>query len=229
MTVEWKISNNLVLYEDAVCFMENRVDGIINGTKKELIWLLEHPLIYTSGTSAKTKDLLNPYNLPVYDSKRGGQYTFHGPGQRVVYIMLDLNKYGRDVRGFVKKLENWIIHVLSKFNLKGFTRSDRIGVWVNGSNTSLGGLDKSNEYKIAAIGIRLRKWVSFHGISINVNPDLTYYKGIVPCGIKDYGITSFNNLGLTTTMEEVDYHIKASFQKCFHNSGKSPQFEKKLE
>ena len=229
MTVEWKISNSLVLYEDAVCFMENRVNGIINGTEKELIWLLEHPPIYTSGTSAKTKDLLNKHNLPVYVSKRGGQYTFHGPGQRVVYIMLDLNKYGRDVRGFVKKLENWIIHILSKFNLKGFTRSDRIGVWVNEPNKSLGGMDKSNEYKIAAIGIRLRKWVSFHGISINVNPDLSYYEGIVPCGIKDYGITSFNNLGLTTTMEEVDNHIKTSFQKCFYNLGKSPQLEKKLE
>jgi lipoyl(octanoyl) transferase len=137
--------------------------------------------------------------------------------------MLDLNKYGRDVRGFVKKLENWIIHVLSKFNLKGFTRSDRIGVWVNGPNTSLGGMDKSNEYKIAAIGIRLRKWVSFHGISINVNPDLTYYEGIVPCGIKEHGVTSFNHLGLSTSMKEVDHCLKTSFQDYFSNLGKSPQ------
>ena len=223
MTVEWKISNSLVLYEDAVCFMENRVNGIINGTEKELIWLLEHPPIYTSGTSANTKDLLNNYNLPVYDSKRGGQYTFHGPGQRVVYIMLDLNKYGRDVREFVKKLENWIIHVLTSFNLKGFTRSDRIGVWVKGPKTSLGIIDKSNEYKIAAIGIRLRKWVSFHGISINVNPDLTYYEGIVPCGIKEHGVTSFNHLGLSASMKEVDLCLKSSFHEYFSDLGKSPQ------
>lgn len=223
MPVEWKLSENLVLYEDAVSFMESRVDGIIKGTEKELVWLLEHPPIYTSGTSAKSKDLLNSHNLPVYDSKRGGQYTFHGPGQRVVYVMLDLNKHGRDVRKFVKKLENWIIHVLSNFNLNGFTRADRIGVWVDGPGTSPGGIHKTNEYKIAAIGIRLRKWVSFHGISINVNPDLTYYDGIVPCGIKEHGVTSFNNLGLSASMKEVDDHLKTSFQEHFSNLSKSPQ------
>ena len=218
MTVEWKISNSLVLYEDAVCFMENRVNGIINGTEKELIWLLEHPPIYTSGTSAKTKDLLNNYNLPVYDSKRGGQYTFHGPGQRVVYIMLDLNKYGRDVREFVKKLENWIIHVLSTFNLKGFTRSDRIGVWVKGPKISLGGVDKSNEYKIAAIGIRLRKWVSFHGISINLEPELEHFSGIVPCGISEHGMTSLVDLGLPVTIEDLDLALKRCFGQIFPNT-----------
>ena len=215
MTIEWKTSINAVPYEEALLFMENRVNEIIKGKQKELIWLLEHPPIYTSGTSSKTEDLFNPKNLPVYEAKRGGQYTFHGPGQRIVYVMLDLNKRGRDVRKFVKNLENWIIHTLSHFDIEGFTRHNRIGVWVKRPEKPLSKQGVICEEKIAAVGIRLRKWVCFHGISINVNPELSYYKGIVPCGISDHGVTSMKDLGKHTTLKELDKILKKSFNLYF--------------
>lgn len=215
MTIEWKTSINAVPYEEALLFMENRVNEIIKGKQKELIWLLEHPPIYTSGTSSKTEDLFNPKNLPVYEAKRGGQYTFHGPGQRIVYVMLDLNKRGRDVRKFVKNLEDWIIYTLLHFDIEGFTRHNRIGVWVKRPEKPTSKQGVICEEKIAAIGIRLRKWVSFHGISINVNPELSYYKGIVPCGISDYGVTSMKDLGKHTTLKELDKIFKKSFNLYF--------------
>ena len=215
MSVEWKISDTLISYTDAIRFMEDRVESIINGEKAELIWLLEHPPIYTSGTSSEKKDLFNQFNLPVFEAKRGGQYTFHGPGQRVVYVMLDLNKRGKDVRKFVKMLEAWIINVLSTFDLDSFVDPDRIGVWVDKKSKITNLASTNNECKIAAIGIRLKKWVSFHGLSINVNPDLKYFSGIVPCGISDYGVTSFEDLGHTISMNEIDLSLKRSFKNYF--------------
>ena len=215
MTIEWKTSTNVVPYEKALSFMEDRVDGIIRGEQNELIWALEHPPIYTSGTSSKKEDLLNPKNLPVYEAKRGGQYTYHGPGQRVIYVMLNLNKRGRDLRKFVKNLENWIIYTLSDFEIEGFTRHDRIGVWVKRPEKPSSIKTDVCEEKIAAVGIRLRKWVSFHGISVNVDPELNYYEGIVPCGISDYGVTSMRDLGKNVTIEEIDKSFKKSFSLAF--------------
>jgi len=215
MTIEWKTSSKVIPYDEALSFMEKRVDSIVKGEQTELIWFLEHPPIYTSGTSSKKQDLFNHKNLPVYNAKRGGQYTFHGPGQRIVYVMLNLNKRGRDLRKFVKNLENWIILSLSDLNIEGFTRSDRIGVWVKRHDKPLTEAGNICEEKIAAIGIRLRKWVSFHGMSINVNPDLNYYDGIVPCGINDFRVTSMEDLGIDVSFKELDEKIKKSFNLAF--------------
>lgn len=209
--VEWKTSDTLVDYDTAVAFMEHRVQQIHNGTADELIWLLEHPPLYTAGTSARPEDLTDPDRFPVYQSARGGQYTYHGPGQRVVYVMLDLNKRGKDVRAFVKSLEDWVIAALAEFNVKGEIREGRVGVWVRRDDKPLTATGAKPEDKVAAIGIRLRKWVSFHGISINVDPDLDHFGGIVPCGISEHGVTSLVGLGLPVTLGDVDVALRTSF------------------
>lgn len=213
--VEWKISDGLTDYEEAVRVMEQRVQEIANGTADELIWLLEHPPLYTAGTSAKVDDLLEPDRFPVYSSKRGGQYTYHGPGQRVIYVMLDLNKRGRDVRAFVKSLENWVIACLEQFNIKGHIRDGRVGVWVERPDKPLNPDGTLHEDKIAAIGIRLKKWVSYHGISINVEPNLEHFDGIVPCGISQYGVTSLVDLGLPVEFNDVDTTLQHTFYNIF--------------
>ena len=213
--IEWKTSDGLVPYDEAVTFMEARAAAIAAGEASECIWLLEHPPLYTAGTSAKPDDLTDPDRFPVYPSKRGGQYTYHGPGQRVVYVMLDVGKRGHDVRRFVQDLEAWVIAALAEFNVTGEIRCGRVGVWVQRpekTRTASGGVA---EDKVAAIGIRLRKWVSFHGISINVEPDLDHFSGIVPCGITDYGVTSLVDLGLPVTMADVDGALRRSFEQVF--------------
>ena len=213
--MEWKISEGLIPYEDALTFMENRVAAISAGEADECLWLLEHPPLYTAGTSAQRQDLVDPDRFPVYEAKRGGQYTYHGPGQRVVYVMLDLNRRTKDVRAFVKQLEEWVIATLDRFNVKGEIREGRVGVWVTRPEKPLSVTGQPAEDKIAAIGIRLRKWVSFHGISINVEPDLEHFKGIVPCGISEHGVTSLVDLGLPVTMDDLDVALKASFEDVF--------------
>lgn len=213
--VEWITSDGLTEYADAVAFMEDRAAKIADGSADEAIWLVEHPALYTAGTSAKIEDLTDPNRFPVYDSKRGGQYTYHGPGQRVAYVMLDVAKRGKDVRCFVRQLEDWVIATLGEFNVTGDIRDGRVGVWVDRMDKPLRADDKPQEDKIAAIGIRLRKWVSFHGISINVEPDLEHFSGIVPCGITEHGITSLVDLGLPVTMDDVDVALRRSFQGVF--------------
>ena len=213
--MEWITTDGLTDYEEALAFMENRVAGIINGAAAECVWLLEHPPLYTSGTSAKAVDLVDPNRFPVYDARRGGEYTYHGPGQRVVYVMLDVGKRGRDVRKFVKDLEYWIIATLDTFNVKGEIRDGRVGVWVQRHDKPLQADGSVAEDKIAALGIRLRKWVSFHGLSINVEPDLTHFDGIVPCGIRDHGVTSLVDLGLPVSMADLDVALKSSFEAQF--------------
>ena len=199
--------------------MEARADAISAGDADELIWLVEHPPLYTAGTSAKRDDLLDPDRFPVYDSKRGGQYTYHGPGQRVVYVMLDLNKRGRDIRQFVKSLETWVIETLATFNVKGEIREGRVGVWVERPEKPAPITGGVAEDKIAAIGIRLKKWVSYHGISINVDPYLDHFDGIVPCGISTFGVTSLVDLGLPVTMDDVDTALQTAFHTVFDPKG----------
>jgi len=217
--VEWKITDGLTDYADAVRVMEARADAISAGDADELIWLVEHPPLYTAGTSAKRDDLLDPDRFPVYDSKRGGQYTYHGPGQRVVYVMLDLNKRGRDIRQFVKSLETWVIETLATFNVKGEIREGRVGVWVERPEKPAPITGGVAEDKIAAIGIRLKKWVSYHGISINVDPHLDHFDGIVPCGISTFGVTSLVDLGLPVTMDDVDAALQTAFHTVFDPKG----------
>jgi len=206
--IDWRISDRLVDYDAAVAAMEQRAAAIRVGEAPELIWLLQHPPLYTGGTSADPADLFNPAGLPVYRSGRGGQYTYHGPGQRVVYVLLDLKKRGADVRRFVTDLEEWIIATLWRFNLRGVVRPDRVGVWIE--------RDGGREEKIAAIGIRIRRWVSYHGLAINLDPDLAYFDGIVPCGIHEHGVTSFAALGLTTSMAELDGELQNCFLEKFN-------------
>ncbi|WP_170324565.1 lipoyl(octanoyl) transferase LipB [Ruegeria arenilitoris] len=213
--MEWKITDGLTDYNEAVAFMEARVAAIAAGEAEECVWLLEHPPLYTAGTSARIEDLTDPDRFPVYEAKRGGEYTYHGPGQRVAYVMLDLNKRGKDVRGFVKKLENWVIAALAEFNVQGEIRDGRVGVWVRRDDKPLTATGQPAEDKIAAIGLRLRKWVSFHGISINVEPDLEHFSGIVPCGITEHGVTSLVDLGLPVTMADVDVALQKTFADCF--------------
>jgi len=214
--VDWAISEALVDYEFAVTVMEERARAIRDDGAAELIWLLEHPPLYTAGTSANVSDLREPERFPVFDAGRGGQYTYHGPGQRVAYIMLDVSKRGRDVRKFVLDLEHWIIATLGAFNIKAETREGRVGVWVD--RTQSGG--PLREDKIAAIGIRLRRWVSFHGISLNVEPDLDHFGGITPCGIDEHGlgVTSLLDLGWPVSLGEVDTALRASFERVFEVS-----------
>lgn len=211
--VEWIISNGLTGYEKAVEVMEHRVAAIRNGSENEAIWLVEHPPLYTAGTSAKDSDLLDA-RFPVFPTGRGGQYTYHGPGQRVVYVMLDLNRRGRDVRRFVSWLEHWVIATLAEFNVTGELRDGRVGVWVPRPEMPPLPDGTMREDKIAAIGVKLRRWVSFHGISINVEPDLAHYSGIVPCGINGHGVTSLVDLGLPVEMGDLDLALK----KSFHNA-----------
>ena len=213
--VEWFISKGLTDYRESEIFMEARAKEIWKGHKPETIWLVEHPPLYTAGSSAKESDLISPGRFPVYSTKRGGQYTYHGPGQRVVYVMLDLNKRGKDVRAFVKNLENWIIGTLESFNIRGEIRDDRVGVWVQRPEKPKSLDGKICEDKIAAVGIRLRKWVSFHGISINVEPNIEHFSGIVPCGIADHGVTSLVDLGLPVTMTDLDVELANKFKEIF--------------
>jgi len=213
--VQWEISDGKVDYNIALEKMDNYVQKIISGEADEKIWLLEHPSLYTAGTSANKKDLVEPNRFPVFETKRGGQYTYHGPGQRVVYVMLDLNKRGKDVKKFVENLETWIIHTLAEFNVVGQSRSGRVGIWVERPDKpkNINGLIE--EEKIAAIGVRLRKWITFHGLSINLDPDLSHFQGIVPCGIKKHGVTSLVDLGLPVSMTDLDIALKKNFSKVF--------------
>jgi len=213
--VNWTHSDTVVEYPDAVTRMETHVDRMILGQAAEEIWLLEHPALYTAGTSANIADLTDPDRFPVYQSRRGGQYTYHGPGQRVAYVMLDLNKRGRDVRQFVWQLEEWVIQTLGEFNVTGERRAGRVGVWVVRHDKSLTAAGTPPEDKIAAIGVRLRKWTSFHGICINLEPDLSHYSGIVPCGIAEHGVTSLVDLGLPVTMDDLDLALKRCFERVF--------------
>jgi lipoyl(octanoyl) transferase len=209
LNVEWAVSPGHTPYEAAVSFMESRASAIADGYAPELVWLLEHPPLYTAGTSAKAEDLLSPNRFPVHPSGRGGEYTYHGPGQRVAYVMLDLTKRGRDVRKFVSQLEQWLIETASMYEVVAGKRDGRVGVWVNGSN--------SHEDKIAAIGIRLRRWVSFHGIAFNVAPNLDHFEGITPCGISNplYGVTSLAALGKNSEMETFDFNLRLAFGTIF--------------
>lgn len=209
---EWIVAEGLVPYPDAVAFMEARASAIAAGEARECIWLVEHPPLYTAGVSAKEADLIAPERFPVFTTARGGQYTYHGPGQRVVYVMLDLNRRRKDVRLFVEALAQWVIDTLWRFNVEGHIRPGRVGVWVERKDK---GYSPLSEDKIAAIGIKLRRWVSFHGISLNVEPDLSHFGGIVPCGITEHGVTSLLDLGLPVTMDDVDYALRMSFEAIF--------------
>ena len=212
---EWITTPGLTGFRTAEAFMEDRAARIAAGEADECIWLVEHPPLYTAGTSAKSTDLIDPTRFEVFETRRGGQYTYHGPGQRVVYVMLDVAARGRDVRCFVQYLEDWVIATLDQFNVRGELRPGRVGVWVTRPDKPSGATGQLHEDKIAAIGIRLRKWVSFHGISINVAPDLEHFSGIVPCGIKDHGVTSLVDLGLPVTMADLDVALKRSFDLVF--------------
>ena len=207
----WAVSRGLVAYLDAVAAMEARAAAIAEGRAGELVWLLEHPPLYTAGVSAKAGDLLEPDRFPVFASGRGGQYTYHGPGQRVAYVMLDLTRRQRDVRGFVAALEAWMIGALGRVGVTGEVRPGRVGVWV--ARRTPGGL--LQEDKIAAIGVKLRRWVSFHGVSLNVAPDLDHFGGIVPCGVTAHGVTSLADLGLSVSLDGADAALRASFAEVF--------------
>ncbi|NOX83059.1 MAG: lipoyl(octanoyl) transferase LipB [Alphaproteobacteria bacterium] len=213
--VQWAVSSGYVGYEEAVSTMEARAAAIRAGDAPELVWLLEHPPLYTAGTGAKPGDLLAPDRFPVFKASRGGQYTYHGPGQRVAYVMLDLEQRGKDIRRFVFGLEEWIIETLAAFNVRGERREGRVGVWVD--RTAPGG--QLREDKIAAIGVRIRRWVSFHGISINVEPELSHFTGITPCGIDEagLGVTSLVDLGLPATLDDMDAALKSAFEEIFSN------------
>ena len=213
--VQWEITEDKVDYETALAKMDNHVEKMIQGQAGEKIWLLEHPPLYTAGTSADRQDLVEPNRFPVFETKRGGQYTYHGPGQRVVYVMLDLNKRGKDVKKFVKNLESWITLTLSEFNVTGQSRDGRVGIWVERPDKPLKNNGALEEDKIAAIGVRLRKWVTLHGLSINLDPDLSHFQGIVPCGIREHGVTSLVDLGLPVSMHDLDNALKKSFSEVF--------------
>lgn len=202
---EWIVNPGLLPYPEAVAFMEDRAEKIAAREANEMVWLVEHPPIYTAGTSAKESDLLDT-RFPVFATGRGGQYTYHGPGQRVGYVMLDLTRRKKDVRAFVQDLEEWLIQTLALFNVKGERREGRVGIWVARG---------SREDKIAAIGVRVRRWVTFHGVSLNVDPDLSHFDGIVPCGIREHGVTSLADLGLPVTMADVDVNLKTAFRQVF--------------
>ncbi|MDF2813550.1 MAG: lipoate-protein ligase [Microvirga sp.] len=208
--VEWVIAEGLTGYEEAVAFMEVRAAAIAEGRAREMVWLVEHPPLYTAGTSAQDSDLVEPDRFPVHRSGRGGQYTYHGPGQRVAYVMLDLSRRQQDLRRYVAALEAWLIASLDQFNIRGERRDDRVGVWVRRPDRAEGAEDK-----IAAIGIRVRRWVSFHGISLNVEPDLGHFSGIVPCGVSQHGVTSLVDLGIPVSMPEVDAVLRRTFETTF--------------
>ncbi len=207
LPVEWKISDQPVTYPAACATMEARVADILDGSAPELTWLLEHPPLYTAGTSAQAADLLSSNRLPVYETGRGGQYTYHGPGQRVVYVLQDLGRRDHDLRAHIWRLEEWLIRTLARFSVLGERRQGRVGIWVVQPDGS--------EAKIAAIGVRVRRWVTFHGVALNIVPDLTHYQGIVPCGLAGYDVTSLAALGLSVTMAEVDQALHESFAPVF--------------
>jgi lipoyl(octanoyl) transferase len=205
--IEWRVADGLVAYDEAVAEMEQRIAAIRDGTAPERVWLLEHPPLYTAGTSARPEDLLEPQRLPVYRSGRGGQYTYHGPGQRVAYVMLDLGRRDRDVRCHVWRLEEWMIRTLARLNVRGERRDGRVGIWVAGGD--------GREEKIGAIGVRVRHWVSYHGVALNVDPELDHFRGIVPCGVSEHGVTSLARLGIAASMAEVDIALRATFDGVF--------------
>jgi len=213
--VEWKKSEGLVEFDQSLNWMEKRASQIYTGEKPECVWLLEHPEIYTAGTSAKDSDLKDPNRFPVKKTNRGGQYTYHGPGQRIAYVLLNLNVRGKDVKKYVHNLELWAIKTLSKYDILGETRNGRVGIWVQRPEKPFLTNGAAPEDKIAAIGVRLRKWVTFHGLSINFNPELSHFDGIVPCGISEHGITSLTDLGVKTTIDELDKNLKESFEEIF--------------
>ncbi|MGK9166437.1 lipoyl(octanoyl) transferase LipB [Inquilinus limosus] len=203
---DWRIDDGAVPYPEALAAMEARVAAIRAGTAPELVWLLEHPSLYTAGTSAQDGDLLMPDRFPVYRTGRGGQYTYHGPGQRVGYVMVDLKRRNPDVRAYVHSLEEWLIRALARFQVKGERREGRVGIWVERDGV---------EKKIAAIGVRVRQWVTFHGVALNVDPDLSHFAGIVPCGLAQYGVTSLVDLGLPVTMADVDLALREAWDEVF--------------
>jgi lipoyl(octanoyl) transferase len=205
--IEWRLNPAVVAYPEAIAEMERRVAAIRAGAAPELVWLLEHPPLYTAGASARDEELLEPGRFPVHRSGRGGRYTYHGPGQRVVYVMLDLARRGEDVHCYVHHLEEWGIRTLARFGISGERRPGRVGIWV--ASTGVG------EAKIAAIGVRVRRWVTYHGMAINIDPDLDHYRGIVPCGIAEYGVTSLAALGVAATMADVDAALRATFAEAF--------------
>lgn len=215
--VEWWVAPDVAPYTLALDAMKSRAAQIAAGEASEAVWLLEHPPLYTAGTSAKAQDLLDATRFPVYEAGRGGQYTYHGPGQRVAYTMLDLRQRGRDVRRYVNTLEQWVIDTLAQFNIAGERRRERIGVWVSRPDRGTGAEDK-----IAAIGVRVSKWVSFHGIALNVSPDLAHYQGIVPCGILDHGVTSFEDLGQLVSLPEADIVLRTRFEALFGPTRNAP-------
>ncbi|AJY46994.1 lipoyl(octanoyl) transferase LipB [Martelella endophytica] len=218
--VRWRVSEGLTPYPEALAFMEAEVERISAGDADELVWLVEHPPLYTGGTSAEAADLLMPDRFPVYQTGRGGEYTYHGPGQRVAYLMLDLKRRRRDVRAFVTAIEETIIRTLGAMNVRGERREDRVGVWVQRPERPPLPDGSMAEDKIAAIGIRLRRWVSFHGLAINVEPELEHFGGIVPCGISGYGVTSLVDLGLPVTIEDVDIRLREAFEEVFGATAK---------
>ncbi len=205
LPADWQTAEKPVAYEEAVRAMEERVRAIREDGARDLVWLIEHPPLYTAGTSANPKDLINK-TFPVHTTGRGGQYTYHGPGQRIAYVMLDLQKRGCDLRRYICDLEEWMILALKDFGVKGARRKGRVGIWVETGDS---------EAKIAAIGVRVRKWVTFHGVAINLDPDLSHYNGIVPCGIKEYGVTSLAKLGATATMADLDAALHRNWHKVF--------------
>ncbi len=208
--IGWAVSPRTVDYPVALAAMEARAAAIAEGRAEELVWLLEHPALYTAGVTAKESDLLEPARFPVYRTDRGGQFTYHGPGQRVAYVMLDLKKRGRDVRAYVQDLEGWVIAALDRFNVAGETREGRVGVWVQRKTP-----DETREDKIAAIGVRVKRWATFHGVSLNVEPDLSHFSGIVPCGIRAHGVTSLVDLGLPVSMADADRALQDAFEEVF--------------
>ena len=217
--VDWMITDQPVAYPEAITFMERRVAEIRAGTAAEAVWLLEHPPLYTAGTSADPAELIDAGRFPVFQTGRGGRYTYHGPGQRVAYVMLDLKRRGGDVRRYVRDLEQWVIETLAQFAVIGERREGRVGIWVTRGAPAN---PLHREDKIAAIGVRVRQWVSFHGISINVEPDLGHFDGIVPCGIAEHGVTSLWDLGLTPTMPEVDLALRDTFERVFGRETAAP-------
>jgi lipoyl(octanoyl) transferase len=212
--IEWRVSESLVPYEEALAFMESRASAIREGSAAECVWLLQHPPLFTAGTSADSAELINPLGFPVFEAGRGGRYTYHGPGQRVGYLMLDLDKRGRDVRRLVHSLEGWIIDTLADVGVEAHRATGRIGIWVG---------EGAEEAKIAALGIRVRRWVTLHGFSINVDPDLGHFSGIVPCGIADFGVTSLANQGKEMPLSRVDAALKRSFPRFLNSLGNSHQ------
>jgi lipoyl(octanoyl) transferase len=215
MSVEWRISQGLVPWPEADAAMQDRVAEIRAGAAPELVWLLEHPPLYTAGTSARREDLLAPDRFPVFAARRGGEYTYHGPGQRVVYVMLDLARRGQDVRGFVCALEGWAIAALGRLGVRAERRAGRVGLWVVRPEKPPGPDGRPAEDKVAAVGLRLRRWVSFHGLAINLDPDLSHFDGIVPCGIRGHGVTSLAELGSSATMADLDRALRETFPASF--------------